>query len=45
VAVSVRDQRAMAAAQLREKKAAEAYVLWLAEIRGRAFVEYKNTTQ
>ena len=44
-AVSLRDQRAMTAAQLREKKAAEAYGLWLTEARARAFVEYKNAAQ
>ncbi len=45
VAVSVRDQRALVQAQLREKKAAEAYALWVTETRGRAFVEYKNLAQ
>lgn len=45
VAVSVRDQRALVQALLREKKNAEAYVLWLAEARARAFVEYKNIPQ
>ncbi|MDI9334132.1 MAG: peptidylprolyl isomerase [Cytophagales bacterium] len=42
VAMSVREQRARVQNQLREKKAAEAYVLWLSEARARAFVEYKN---
>lgn len=45
VAVSVQEQREMIRNQLREKKAAEAYVLWIADIRGRAFVEYKNAAQ
>ena len=45
VAVSLRDQRALVQAQLREKKAAEAYALWLSEIRARAFVEYTNIPQ
>jgi peptidyl-prolyl cis-trans isomerase SurA len=45
VAVSVREQREMVRNQLREKKAAEAYVLWIADVRGRAFVEYKNAAQ
>ena len=45
VAVSVREQREMIRNQLREKKAAEAYVLWIADVRGRAFVEYKNAAQ
>jgi peptidyl-prolyl cis-trans isomerase SurA len=42
VAVSLRDQRALVQAQLREKKAAEAYALWVSETRSRAFVEFKN---
>lgn len=45
VAVSLRDQRALLQAQLREKKAAEAYGLWATEARARAFVEYKNILQ
>lgn len=45
VAVSVREQREAVRNQLREKKAGEAYVLWIADARGRAFVEYKNTAQ
>ncbi len=45
VAVSVREQREAVRNQLREKKAAEAYVLWIADARGRAFVEYKNAAQ
>lgn len=45
VAVSVREQRDAVRNQLREKKAGEAYVLWIADARGRAFVEYKNTVQ
>lgn len=45
IAVSAREQRDMLRKQLREKKAAEAYTLWIADIRGRAFVEYKNAEQ
>ena len=45
VAVSVREQREAVRNQLREKKAGEAYVLWIADARGRAFVEYKNVAQ
>jgi peptidyl-prolyl cis-trans isomerase SurA len=45
VAVSVREQREAVRNQLREKKAGEAYVLWIADARGRAFVEYKNAAQ
>jgi peptidyl-prolyl cis-trans isomerase SurA len=45
VAVSVREQREAVRNQLREKKAGEAYVLWIADARGRAFIEYKNTPQ
>ncbi len=43
--ISVREQREFVRGQLREKKAAEAYVLWMADARGRAFVEYKNGDQ
>ncbi len=45
VAVSLRDQRALVQAQLREKKGAEAYSLWMSETRSRAFVEFKNITR
>jgi peptidyl-prolyl cis-trans isomerase SurA len=45
VTISIRDQRAQVQAQLREKKAAESAVIWLAETRARAFVEYKNIAQ
>jgi peptidyl-prolyl cis-trans isomerase SurA len=45
VPVSLRDQRAQVQAQVREKKIAEAYTLWIAETRARAFVEYKNIAQ
>jgi peptidyl-prolyl cis-trans isomerase SurA len=45
VAVSIRDQRALVQAQLREKKAAETAAIWIAETRARAFVEYKNIAQ
>ncbi len=45
VAISVREQREAVRNQLREKKAGEAYVLWIADARGRAFIEYKNMAQ
>jgi peptidyl-prolyl cis-trans isomerase SurA len=45
VAVSLRDQRALIQAQVREKKTTEANALWLIEARARAFVEYKNIPQ
>jgi peptidyl-prolyl cis-trans isomerase SurA len=42
VEVSAREQREAIRNQLREKKSDEAYALWIADARGRAFVEYKN---
>ncbi len=43
--VSVHEQRELVRSQLREKKGAEAYAPWMADARGRAFVEYKNGYQ
>ena len=45
VEVSVREQRDAVRNQLREKKTGEAFVLWIADARGRAFIEYKNAAQ
>ena len=43
--VSVRDQREMVRGLLLEKKHTEAYALWAQEIRGRAYVEYRENPQ
>ena len=43
--VSQRDQREMVRGLLLEKKHAEAYALWAQEIRGRAYVEYREKPQ
>ncbi len=43
--LSPRDQREMARNVLREKKQNEAYVLWAQEVRGRAYVEYREAPQ
>lgn len=43
--LSQRDQREMARGVLREKKQNEAYALWVQEIRGRAYVEYREAPQ
>lgn len=40
-----REQRELARAALREKKQEDAYVLWAQEIRGRAYVEYREPPQ
>lgn len=45
VAISVREQRDAMRNELREKKAGEAYLLWIDDARGRAFIEYKNAVQ
>mgnify|MGYP000700455314 FL=1 len=45
VPVSERDQREMARGQLREKKLEEAYSTWQEGVRGRAFVEMRDTPQ
>lgn len=42
VAIPEREQREQIKAQLRERKAAEAYGLWVAETRNRAYVEYRR---
>jgi peptidyl-prolyl cis-trans isomerase SurA len=42
MAIPEREQREQIKAQLRERKAAEAYGLWVAETRNRAYVEYRN---
>ena len=40
-----REQRELARTALREKKLEEAYLLWSQEIRGRAYVEYRDPPQ
>ena len=42
VPVSPRDQREMVRGMLREKKQNEAFVRWAEDIRGRAFVEFRE---
>ncbi len=43
--LSTKDQRELARATLREKKQEDAYELWAQEIRGRAYVEYREPPQ
>ncbi len=43
--LSTRDQRELARNVLREKKQEEAYLLWAQEVRGRAYVEYREPPQ
>ena len=43
--LSKRDQREMARNALRELKQEEAYTLWAQEVRGRAYVEYREPPQ
>jgi len=43
--LSQRDQREIARNVLREKKQSEAYALWAQEVRGRAYVEYREPPQ
>ena len=43
--LSTREQRDAARNVLREKKFEEAYVLWAQEVRGRAYVEYRDAPQ
>ena len=43
--VSARDQREMVRGMLREKKQNEAYVRWAEDIRGRAYVEFREPPQ
>ena len=43
--LSTRDQRDLARNILRDKKQEEAYALWAQEIRGRAYVEYREPPQ
>ena len=45
VPVSLRDQREMVRGMLREKKQNEAFVRWAEDIRGRAFVEFREQVQ
>ena len=40
-----REQRELARAALREKKQEEAYTLWAQDVRGRAYVEYREPPQ
>jgi peptidyl-prolyl cis-trans isomerase SurA len=43
--LSLREQQDMARGILREKKFEEAYVNWQREVRGRAYVEYRESPQ
>jgi peptidyl-prolyl cis-trans isomerase SurA len=43
--LSARDQRELVRASLREKKLEEAYAAWAQEVRGRAYVEYRDPPQ
>ncbi len=43
--ISMRDQREMVRGLLREKKQNEAYALWAQDVRGRAYVEYREIPQ
>ena len=43
--ISPRDQREMVRGLLREKKQNEAYLLWAQDIRGRAYVEFREPPQ
>ena len=43
--LSAREQRELAKNVLREKKQEEAYVTWAQEVRGRAYVEYREPPQ
>ncbi|MDP1952944.1 MAG: peptidylprolyl isomerase [Polaromonas sp.] len=43
--LSPREQREVVRAELREKKLEEAYVAWAQEVRGRAYVEYREPPQ
>ena len=43
--LSNREQRELARSALREKKQEEAYAVWAQEIRGRAYVEYREPPQ
>ena len=43
--ISSRDQREMVRGLLREKKQNEAYALWAQDVRGRAYVELRETPQ
>ena len=44
-AISEREVRDMVRNSLREKKFDEAYQLWVQEVRGRAYVEYRDAPQ
>ena len=43
--LSPREQREIVRASLREKKFEEAYSAWAQEVRGRAYVEYREAPQ
>jgi peptidyl-prolyl cis-trans isomerase SurA len=43
--LSNREQRELARSALREKKQEDAYALWAQDIRGRAYVEYREPPQ
>ena len=44
-ALSQREQRDLARGVVREKKLDEAYVSWAQDVRGRAYVEYRDPPQ
>ena len=43
--LSTREQRELVRSTLREKKQEEAYLIWAQEVRGRAYVEYREPPQ
>jgi peptidyl-prolyl cis-trans isomerase SurA len=43
--LSQREQREVARNMIKEKKLDEAYVQWAQEVRGRAYVEYRDPPQ
>ena len=43
--LSPREQREAVRGQLREKKQDEAYLTWVQEVRGRAYVELREASQ
>jgi peptidyl-prolyl cis-trans isomerase SurA len=43
--LSAREQRDIARNMLREKKQQEAYVTWIQDVRGRAYVEFREPPQ
>jgi peptidyl-prolyl cis-trans isomerase SurA len=43
--LSAREQRDIARNMLREKKQQEAYATWIQDVRGRAYVEFREPPQ